>query len=572
MKFKKAVGALSALAITVSAFAGMAVTANADSTVNATLIHTASTPSGKAAVEKTNTVDAETEYYNNDGYNSDLGSGWYSFAFAQFDFDIPDNENIQSATLTWTASTTGTARNHTIYYLNKDITVPFETLEEEQVATNNYRYNGDRTFVETVNFGGEKTTVTDVTDAIKTLNDEGQNYVIFQWTNNAGGGSLYGMGSTEKAPRLEIQTSSANVYTVTFDINGDTSTETVVENDSLKDVPSVSNYVSVDDRAEYTFSGWSDGSTTYTNDEVKALPITKDITLTAVFNKLPWDDDVLYKNTVLPYNFTNSRGDSRSIGVGVGDSYSMAVDVSMKYIGDKTPQTSVVFQNENGATIAGLFYTHSDLGGSNNTYAPAIYFFTNGDHSNAENGLSLDKIGEGNYKEIVAENTTNPETINALFEVNQSGDTPTVTLHYNGSEYVLPLNNKATSIQSIKYGGFRYNNGSIRNIIVKDITPEVPEPVEPSVNKAVTKVLESTDLEGNDAVSYMAKFDITGSYEVKGVKWTVNGAGDYSGNAQTVDNIFENSTTITDGSIVFGLAIEAVDGLNTIGDVDAELQ
>ena len=103
-----------------------------------------------------------------------------------------------------------------------------------------------------------------------------------------------------------------------------------------------------------------------------------------------------------------------------------------------------------------------------------------------------------------------------------------------------------------------------------DITP--PEPVEPSVNKAVTKVLESTDLEGNDAVSYMAKFDITGSYEVKGVKWTVNGAGDYSGNAQTVDNIFENSTTITDGSIVFGLAIEAVDGLNTIGDVDAELQ
>lgn len=122
-------------------------------------------------------------------------------------------------------------------------------------------------------------------------------------------------------------------------------------------------------------------------------------------------------------------------------------------------------------------------------------------------------------------------------------------------------------------GGSTYVDNMDYVLVVKtgDITP--PEPVEPLVKKTVEKVAESTKLECSEAASYMAKFDITGSYEVKGVKWTVNGAGEYSeSEPKTVDNIFENSTTITNGSIVFGLAIEAVDGLDTIGEVDAELQ
>ena len=58
----------------------------------------------------------------------------------------------------------------------------------------------------------------DVTDAVKAIFAEGQNYIIFQWTGNAGGADLYGKGSNN-APTLAIETANAasqTKYTVKY--------------------------------------------------------------------------------------------------------------------------------------------------------------------------------------------------------------------------------------------------------------------------------------------------------------------------------------------------------------------
>ena len=58
----------------------------------------------------------------------------------------------------------------------------------------------------------------DVTEAVKAIFDAGQNYIIFQWTGNAGGADLYGKASVN-APTLVITTadaSSVTTYTVKF--------------------------------------------------------------------------------------------------------------------------------------------------------------------------------------------------------------------------------------------------------------------------------------------------------------------------------------------------------------------
>ena len=123
----------------------------------------------------------------------------------------------------------------------------------------------------------------------------------------------------------------------------------------------------------------------------------------------------------------------------------------------------------------------------------------------------------------------------------------------------------------IKVDGFNSKCALDYVLIVKTGELE-PEPSEPETTKSVTKISESVDKEGSAAVSYMAKFDVTGSLGVNGITWTITGAGEKVGDTKPVSDKFENQTTVTDGAIVFGLVIEAQSGLDTIGSVDAELQ
>ena len=197
---------LKTLLVAVGLFTGVSAWAT---DTNATLVHTASTSCGSDKTVVTYSLDGEKAHYNLEG-----SSTWQGYAFAKFEFSLPAGETVTSATLTWTASTTPTARNHSIYYLNSGVDVDYDAITAETAGL--LRYNGSKTSVTTLNFANESTKETDVTSSINAMVSAGQNYVVFQWTNNAGGGDLYGKGST-KAPTLVITTSSSTTsYTVKF--------------------------------------------------------------------------------------------------------------------------------------------------------------------------------------------------------------------------------------------------------------------------------------------------------------------------------------------------------------------
>lgn len=63
--------------------------------INATLVHTASSYSGNTAGDFTSTIDAENEHIN----NSKFSAIWAGAAYAEFSFEIPADQTIQSATL-----------------------------------------------------------------------------------------------------------------------------------------------------------------------------------------------------------------------------------------------------------------------------------------------------------------------------------------------------------------------------------------------------------------------------------------------------------------------------------------
>lgn len=186
--------------------------------ITATLVHTAGTAYSLAVSQgnKANTVDGEEEYYNNDGNPGPKGA-WLGYAFAEFSFTIPEGETISKAELTWTANSVNTksARDNTIYYLNTGVTLDYEKILSTQ---DNYRFSGKKTNISNDNFKGIKTITTDVTDAVKAISEAEQNYIIFQWTNNAGSALLSGKVS-DKAPVLKITTvsaSSTTKYTIKY--------------------------------------------------------------------------------------------------------------------------------------------------------------------------------------------------------------------------------------------------------------------------------------------------------------------------------------------------------------------
>lgn len=112
-------------------------------------------------------------------------------------------------------------------------------------------------------------------------------------------------------------------------------------------------------------------------------------------------------------------------------------------------------------------------------------------------------------------------------------------------------------------------DATVFNAVFEQVIP--PEPVLPTAS--VSEIAKSTDLSGNAAASYMATFESENAFDVKGITWTVTKA---DGGADPIvkDVDLSGETTIqTDGSIVFGLVIDAGDsGLGTIGSVTAELK
>ena len=70
----------------------------------------------------------------------------------------------------------------------------------------------------------------------------------------------------------------------------------------------------------------------------------------------------------------------------------------------------------------------------------------------------------------------------------------------------------------------------------------------------------------------MAAFSSENTFDVSGITWTVTNASNAGQSVNAADTFDEPVTVTSSGSIVFGLVIEAPNGIETIGNVTAVLK
>ena len=181
---------------------------------NATLTHTASSFCSTDANSYTSTVDAAKEHVNNAAFNAT----WQGAAYAEFAISIPSGESITSATLTFLSY--GEKRNER----NCDVMVANTggTLNYTDLSAGTAKVNLAATKITSVNFakgdGAQRTHEIDVTNAVKSIIEAEQDYIVFKFTGNPGGGDIAGK-NTDGEPTLVIVTADASTqtkYTVKF--------------------------------------------------------------------------------------------------------------------------------------------------------------------------------------------------------------------------------------------------------------------------------------------------------------------------------------------------------------------
>ncbi len=202
--------------------------------ITATLVHTASSKSESTAGTFISTIDAEKEHIN----NSKFSGTWAGAAYAEFSFAIPEGQTIQSATLTWKGVGSSKDRTTDVMYANAGLTLNYTSEGEDALGSGTGKADLAATKIANVKFPKNATTdfTTDVTDAVKEM-AASQAYVIFKFTNNAGGGDLVGKGAAEGAPVLTIVTTDASAmtsYTVKFTDTAGNELKEAVKYDVLK--------------------------------------------------------------------------------------------------------------------------------------------------------------------------------------------------------------------------------------------------------------------------------------------------------------------------------------------------
>ncbi len=195
------------------------------------------------------TVDAEKEHYNNDA-----SSAWAGCAYAKFSYaDLPDGVTITDATVTYSINQGGSrAREDKIFYMNKDFDLDWANFAGKTGTDLRNTNSRSTSAVGTVSTGGTGNRLNlslAVTSAVSTMYSAGQEYILLQWTGNAGGADLYGKTSAY-APSLGITYATIPVYTATF-----------TEANSLS--PTVTIYSDSERTAEVTNGTLTDATTYY---------------------------------------------------------------------------------------------------------------------------------------------------------------------------------------------------------------------------------------------------------------------------------------------------------------------
>lgn len=137
-------------------------------------------------------VDEEEHYYNNWG----AGTSWFAQAYAQFDLsNLQPTDDFKATFTVWVNCARGT-RNFDICGLSANATVADcqELTAKKGVELASYSDI-------TTEYQAKEV---DVTEYLKTILSEGATTAIFIMSNGAAGGKIYGKGSAEFAPTLNI--------------------------------------------------------------------------------------------------------------------------------------------------------------------------------------------------------------------------------------------------------------------------------------------------------------------------------------------------------------------------------
>ena len=300
MKFKKLISGISALAVAASAFAGLAVTANA------------ATSSQKVDLSK---FDKQATY---DSGTDTASLALASKAWSKLDltpYTQSEAGHVKSVTITYKETVPSGGRTAIGIY-DKDGAV-YATNAYQDTAGSYVCYgvmggnNDKRVYLNgngAKNNGGfavdseEEVSLTFDMDAKKFSGKIGAHNVgetAFGSLDSVDVFAVYSWSAcTYKISDMNISVDIADetYYTVTYDIQGTTKTESVIENGSIKEVPDT--YI-----GGYTFKGWTkdDDTTVYSTDEIKAMAITADTKFTAQY-----DVDAAYVEAIKSVSITGA--------------------------------------------------------------------------------------------------------------------------------------------------------------------------------------------------------------------------------------------------------------------------
>ena len=300
MKFRRLLSGISALAVAASAFAGLAVTANA------------ATSSQKVDLSK---IDSQSTY--------DSGTDTATLAlkakkWSKLDltpYTQSDSGHVKSITISYKETVPSGGRTAIGIYDNDSAAYATNAYQDVAGAYVCYGVMGSninkRVYLapgSSYSNGGfavdaeEEVSLTFDMDAKKFSGKIGAHNVgetAFGSLDSVDVLAVYSWSDcTYKISDMNITLDIAEetYYTVTYDVQGATKTEAVIENGSVKEVPDT--YI-----GGYTFKGWTkdDDTTVYSTDEIKAMAITADTKFTAQY-----DVDTTYVEAIKEVSITGA--------------------------------------------------------------------------------------------------------------------------------------------------------------------------------------------------------------------------------------------------------------------------
>ena len=300
MKFKKLLSGISAFAVAASAFAGLAVTANA------------ATSSQKVDLSK---IDSQSTYDSaTDTATLALGSKKWS-KLDLTPYTQSDSGHVKKITISYKETVPSGGRTAIGIYDKDSAAYATNAYQDTAGSYVCYGVMGSGTDKRVyLNGAGAKANGGFAVDAEETVS------LTFDMDAKTFSGSIgshtvgaTAFGSLDSVDvfavyswsactytisdmNITIDISEDTYYTVTYDVQGTTTTESVIENGSIKEVPDT--YI-----GGYTFKGWTkdDDTTVYSTAAIEAMAITADTKFTAQY-----DVDAAYVEAIKSVSITGA--------------------------------------------------------------------------------------------------------------------------------------------------------------------------------------------------------------------------------------------------------------------------